>query len=82
MVESGTTNVELRQADAEDLPLRDGEIDAALVNGMFNLNPARDAIFYELARVVRRGGAVYAAELVRSQPLSPETHASEQDWFA
>ncbi|MGH9358571.1 MAG: methyltransferase domain-containing protein [Terriglobia bacterium] len=53
VVESGTTNVELRQADAEQRPMRDGEIDVALVNGAFNLNPARDAIFSELARVVR-----------------------------
>lgn len=82
VVESGTTNVELRQADAEQLPIRDAEIDVTLVNGIFNLNPARDVIFHELARVVRRGGAVYAAELILSQPLPPETRAREQDWFA
>jgi arsenite methyltransferase len=82
VVESGTTNVELRQADAEQLPIRDSEIDVALVNGIFNLNPARDAIFHELARVVRRGGAVYAAELILSQPLTSDTRASEKDWFA
>jgi arsenite methyltransferase len=82
VVESGATNVELRQADAEQLPLLDGEIDVALVNGIFNLNPVRDTIFRELARVVRRGGAVYAAELILRQPLPPDTRASETDWFA
>jgi arsenite methyltransferase len=82
VVESGTTNLELRQANAEQLPIRDREIDVALVNGIFNLNPARDAIFHELARVVRRGGAVYAAELILSQPLPSETRASDKDWFA
>jgi arsenite methyltransferase len=82
VVESGTTHVEFRQADAEQLPIRDGEIDVALVNGIFNLNPARDAIFHELARVVRSDGAVYAAELILSQPLPSETRASEKDWFA
>lgn len=82
VVESGATNVDLRQADAEQLPIRDGEIDVTLVNGIFNLNPARDAIFRELARVVRRDGAVYAAELILSQPLPSETRASEKDWFA
>lgn len=82
VVESGVTNVELRRADAEQLPIRDGGIDVALVNGIFNLNPARDAIFRELARVVRRGGAVYAAELILSQPLPSETRVSEKDWFA
>jgi hypothetical protein len=53
-----------------------------LVNGIFILNPARDAIFRELARVVRSDGAVYAAELMLSQPLPSETRASEKDWFA
>jgi arsenite methyltransferase len=82
VVESGTTNVDFLHADAGELPIRDGEIDVVLVNGIFNLNPARDAIFHELARVVRRSGAVYAAELILSQPALSETRASEQDWFA
>lgn len=82
VVKAGTTNVEIRQADAEQLPIQYGEIDVALVNGIFNLNPARDVIFRELARVVRRGGAVYAAELILSQPVPSETRANEKDWFA
>jgi arsenite methyltransferase len=82
VAESGVVNVELRESDAERLPIRDGEIDVAIVNGIFNLNPARDAIFRELGRVVRGGGAVYAAELILSQPLPSETRTSETDWFA
>jgi len=81
-VESGVVNVELRESDAERLPIRDGEIDVAIVNGIFNLNPAREAVFRELARVVRRTGTVYAAELTLSQPLPPEAPTNESDWFA
>jgi SAM-dependent methyltransferase len=80
--ESGVTNVEVRESDAERLPLEDGEIDVAIVNGIFNLNPAREAIFRELARVVRPAGTVYGAELILSKPLPPEVRASETDWFA
>jgi len=80
--ESGIVNVELRESDAERLPIADGEIDVAIVNGIFNLNPAREAIFRELARVVRPAGTVYAAELTLSQPLPPEARANESDWFA
>jgi len=80
--EVGVDNVEFYQADAEDLPIEDGLIDVALVNGIFNLNPARDAIFRELARVVRQGGAVYAAELILREPLPPEIQDSETNWFA
>lgn len=79
--EAGAHNVEIRQADAEALPLDDESIDLALVNGIFNLNPARDAIMRELARVLRPGGRVYAAELILKGALSPEERASETNWF-
>lgn len=82
VAESGVTNVELRESDAERLPLADGEIDVAIVNGIFNLNPAREAIFHELARVIRPSGKLFAAELILREPLPPETLASETDWFA
>lgn len=82
VAESGVTNVELRDSDAERLPIGDAEIDIAIVNGIFNLNPARDAIFRELARVIKPSGKLFAAELMLRQPLPPETRASETDWFA
>ncbi len=79
---SGLGNVRLVRSDAEMLPLPTASIDVALVNGIFNLNPARDAIFAELARVVRPGGAVYAAELVLRAPLSQVAAVNEATWFA
>ncbi len=60
----------------------DSSIDVAVVNGIFNLNPARDAIFAELARVVRSGGAVYAAELVLLEARPSAMPATDADWFA
>jgi arsenite methyltransferase len=82
VAEAGINNLELREAGAERLPIADEEIDVAMVNGIFNLNPARDAIFRELARVVRRGGMVFAAELILSNPLPPVARAIETNWFA
>lgn len=70
------------RADAEHLPVEDASIDVGLVNGIFNLNPARTAIFHELARVVRPGGAVYAAELILREPPPPASQLTEADWFA
>jgi len=75
-------NVEFRQADAEQMPIDDAAIDVALVNGIFNLNPARQAIFHELARVVKPGGAVYAAEIILREPLPPDEQADVTNWFA
>lgn len=82
VAESGFVNVELRESDPERLPIGDGEIDVAIVNGIFNLDPAREAIFSELARVIKTSGKLFAAELILGQPLPPETRASETDWFA
>ncbi len=80
-LQSPVRNVIFCQASAEQLPLDDGSVDVALVNGIFNLNPARAAIFAELARVLAPGGAVYGAELILTQPLPPGQHG-QADWFA
>lgn len=82
VAESGERNVEVREADAEHLLLADGQIDVAIVNGILNLNPSRGTIFRELARVISPGGTVFAAELIISSPLPPESRTSEADWFA
>ena len=80
--EAAIPNVSFAYADAERLPLADASMDVALVNGIFNLNQARAAIFRELARVLRPGGAVYAAELVLSAALPSHVHHTDADWFA
>lgn len=78
----GLGNVEFRLGDAESIPLENDSIDVALVNGIFNLNKSRGRIFEELARVVRAGGHVFAAELVLKGPRPATTGDDEDDWFA
>jgi arsenite methyltransferase len=80
--EAHATNVELHLADAERLPIDDESIDVAIVNGIFNLNPYRERIFSELARVLKPGGTVYAAELVLAAPLPEAEQQSAADWFS
>jgi SAM-dependent methyltransferase len=75
-------NVKFCRGDAERLPLRSAAVTIALVNGIFNLNPARTEIFRELARVVRPGGAVYAAELVMQEAVPKPEHFTQAEWFA
>jgi SAM-dependent methyltransferase len=69
-------------SEGEHLPFADGAIEVAIVNGIFNLNPARDAIFHELARVISPHGSVFAAELILRDPLPAEESTSEANWFA
>ena len=80
--EAGFSNIESREADAERLPIEDASVDVAMVNGIFNLNPTRDAIFRELARVMRPGGVVYAAELILRHPVQKPEVIDEANWFA
>jgi SAM-dependent methyltransferase len=78
----GAQNVSFEQGDAEHLHVASASVDVGLVNGIFNLNPAREAIFRELARVIRPGGVVYAAELILAGTLPPQARQSDADWFA
>jgi arsenite methyltransferase len=78
---AGTENAEFRLADAEAIPVDSASFDFAVVNGIFNLNPMRPRIFAELARAVRPGGMVFAAELTLKAPL-PADQRNRADWFA
>jgi arsenite methyltransferase len=80
--ETDLANIGLAQAAAEALPLAEQSIDVVLVNGIFNLNPARERIFDELGRVVKPGGTVYAAELILREPASITTPVALEDWFS
>lgn len=80
--EAMVVNISFERADAEHLPLGADSIDVALANGIFNLNPARESIFRELARVLRPGGVVYAAELILADALPTNVKQSDADWFA
>jgi SAM-dependent methyltransferase len=79
--EHGCGNATFHVADAEEIPLPDGSVDVALVNGIFNLSPFRERVFSELARVLRGGGTVYAAELILREPLPVQATCSLDNWF-
>jgi SAM-dependent methyltransferase len=81
-IQARVHNVVFCRAAAEILPLKSASVDVAIVNGIFNLNPMREAIFAELSRVVRTGGSVFAAELILGAPLAPEVQKNEANWFA
>jgi len=70
------------RGDAEHLPLAEWSVDIALVNGIFNLNPARADIFHELARVVRPEGRVLAAELILREAVVKPSAFTDAEWFA
>ena len=80
--ETGLSNLKFICGEAEKLPLTDRSVDIVLVNGIFNLNPDRNAVFREIGRVTRPGGMVYAAELVLTAPLKKRRLRKVDDWFS
>jgi arsenite methyltransferase len=78
----GSANVLFVRSAAERLPLAQASADCALVNGIFNLNPFRNQIFRELARIVKPGGSVFGAELVLHEPLPETSRAGVANWFS
>ena len=62
---AGLGNVDLRQGDAESLPLADGECDTAFSSMLLHHLPDPAVGVREMARVVRPGGTVVLIDLVR-----------------
>lgn len=68
------------QARIEALPFADGAFDLALSNGVLNLVPDKAAAFAEIARVLRPGGALAAADLLVTDAIPDAVLASADAW--
>lgn len=61
---AGVDNITFHQAPAEDTPLDDASVDVVIVNGIFNLCPAKEPVMNEVHRLLRPGGRLLASEIV------------------
>jgi ArsR family transcriptional regulator len=61
----GLTQIELRQGEASDLPLADGEVDAALAHMVLHYLPSPGDAIREMARAVRPDGVVIVVDFLR-----------------
>jgi len=74
-------SVELLCTAADRIPLPDGAVDIVAANGIYNLSPDKDAVMYEVFRVLRPGGRHIFAEIVLKAPLPEEIRKNVNDWF-
>ena len=72
---AGATNVRFLKGTIESVPLPDASVDVVISNCVVNLAADKNAVFAEIARVLRPGGRVGITDIVAEDHLSPEQRA-------
>lgn len=69
------SNVEFHLATIDRLPLPDASVDCVISNCVINLAPDKNAVFREIARVLRPGGRLAVSDIALKRPLPAEVAA-------
>ena len=73
---SGVRNVEFHLASIDHLPLREASVDVVISNCVINLAPDKNAVFREIARILKPGGRVAVSDIALKQPLPADLRDS------
>lgn len=71
--EAAAANASVQEASAESLPFPDESFDVVTSNGALNLMPDKPLVFGEIYRVLRKGGRLQFADVVRVAAPSEES---------
>jgi ubiquinone/menaquinone biosynthesis C-methylase UbiE len=57
----------------ETLPIADASVDVVISNGVIDLVPDKEAVFAEIDRILRQGGRLQVADVVRNDGATGST---------
>lgn len=77
----GYTNVDFRLGEIENLPLESGSVDVVVSNCVLNLVPDKTRAFFEIYRVLKKGGHFSISDIVLEGSL-PESIANVAELYA
>ena len=80
VAEMGLTTVTIVEGSAEELPFPDAAFDVVISNGVIDLIPDKDAVFSEIARVLRPGGRIQVADVTIQRPVREEGRRNIDLW--
>jgi len=78
----GFSNVSFVKSYIESLPLGDNSADVVISNGVINLSADKEAVFSEVARILKPGGQLVLSDIVSAAPLPVQVTGDADLWAA
>lgn len=73
-------NIEFHEADITNLPVVDNTVDVVISNGAINLSENKEKVFQEIYRVLRSGGRLQIADMIRESEDCCSSVSDTESW--